>query len=212
MRDFGADFMANNTQDNITLQEIMNDVSSLLGAASSSPSQTQKQAGRNSNDNRARNAAPREALSELAAFCRLDPLMAELHKQYIDAKILRAQATCEYGADDGMSDMARINEDSAWCAMQTRYMELRSDRALMAQAQEMVREDEYDVALQKRLEEEREALKIFYLLQLSEQMAEKRKPQEGFLYLIWWFSIAGIQSGPEAFQWFPTHQFNRIAA
>ena len=38
-----------------------------------------------------------------------------------------------------MAEIAIDMEDSAWCAMQTRYIELRAKRHLMARAQDMMR-------------------------------------------------------------------------
>lgn len=79
------------------------------------------------------------ALTELQAFQILDPLLARLHKEYLDAKDHRAKAIKDFGQDDPMTDMAMLVEDSAWCAMQARYMELRADRVLMAKAQTLMK-------------------------------------------------------------------------
>lgn len=83
----------------------------------------------------------RIALSELAAFCQLDPCLAALHKEFLNAKEARLRCVTQHGIDDPLTEMAIYVEDASWCSLQTRYMELRADRGLMRQVQAMMEED-----------------------------------------------------------------------
>src|ERR1700754_3624501 len=70
-------------------------------------------------------------LSEIDYFVQLDATLEELQYRYQQAKEY-AQAACrEHGAESPMADLAIDMEDSAWCAMQTRLMELRAQGDLM---------------------------------------------------------------------------------
>jgi len=80
-----------------------------------------------------------QPLEELDAFVLLDDVLEDLHKQYLDAKAQYKELVSLSGADDAMATVALDMQDSAWCAMQTRYIELRAERKMMAQAQDMIR-------------------------------------------------------------------------
>ncbi len=169
----------------------MNDVSAKLDRALSAPQ-------------------PASALTELQAFQILDPLLARLHKEYLDAKDHRAKAIKDFGQDDPMTDMAMLVEDSAWCAMQARYMELRADRVLMAKAQTLM-EEERQVSSRKREEENaREALRYYNYLDMLAQARRRHQSDINWAALALWLVLGG---GLQAFRFYqPTHQFNRLAA
>lgn len=78
-------------------------------------------------------------LSELEAFSQLDELLDDLNKQYLDAKAYCQQLVAQFGKDDAMVNVAMDMEDSAWCAMQTRYLEVRLSRVMMLEVQSMMR-------------------------------------------------------------------------
>jgi hypothetical protein len=91
-----------------------------------------------------------EPLSELEAFAVFDPVLASLHKQYLDARAMRLKTEGDFGRHDPIYEIAVLAEDSAWCAMQRRYMELRADPYLMKKVQN---------ALERSLREREELLK-----------------------------------------------------
>lgn len=148
-------------------------------------------------------------MSELEAFASLDPLLSSLRKEYLDAKSQRAQALREYGAGDAMSEMAEWAEDSAWCAMQTRYMELRADRVMMAQAQVIMHEslEEYR-ALETRAKQ-KEAVRCAEQLLLFQKMRDVKEENKSSLWLLMLFLLTDQNSFFRSYQ--PAHAF-RMAA
>lgn len=155
----------------------------------------------------------REPLGEMQAFLQLDPLLADLHKRYLDAKSTRLQTQKEYGSGDGMTDMAAMMEDSAWCAMQTRYMELRGNRHLMAKAHNLMDESRREEEEQDRVEKQKEALKMLDQLQTLTRMHElqemrERQSPDWLAYLV----FLAIQKQPLFRDHHATYRFNRLAA
>ena len=126
-------------------------------------------------------SAPLNKLTEIETFAVLDSLLSSLEKDYKNAKYQRLELVKLYGADDAMAQMAIDMEDSCWCAMQTRYIELRDDRVLMQRVQKMMYEaqHEYEECLeekrQQKIEQEKrvmtESVKQYLVLQ---NMAKKR--------------------------------------
>lgn len=155
-------------------------------------------------------SAPPKALDELQAFVLLDPLLAGLHKQYQDARQHRLQSVKEYGKGDGMTDMASILEDSAWCAMQTRYMEVRANRSLMAKAQKIMEETRLDEERAKKEEKEREARQALEQMQLFAHMHERKEESEVGL----WLALLMMYGHQQNFfrNYHPSYSFNRLAA
>ena len=160
----------------------------------------------------ARPSLKRDTIDEMQAFLLLDPLLADLNKQYQDARGSRLQAEKDFGRSDGMTDMTVMMEDSAWCAMQTRYMELRDDRKLMAKANAMVDESRRDEEEKARAQKEREALKIFEQMQMFARMREANQnqaSQAGWWLVILWY----LSKQPVLFRdHHATYRFNRLAA
>lgn len=157
--------------------------------------------------------APRPcALSEIDAFVLLDPLLASLRKEYLDARGHRLCAQKDYGAKDGMTDMAMLLEDSAWCAMQTRYMEIRSDRALMAQAQRMMAEadaeDRARISREKEAEKDRKARMIETCMRMH--ASKDRATLEALWALV--FLLMCEEQNRAMFRARLTHDFRRLAA
>lgn len=175
--------------DGISLHDVMNAVSShletVLSAASSAP-----------------------VMDELEAFACHDELLCSLRKQYIDAKDHHRRAVKEYGRHDGMTDMAMMMEDSAWCAMQTRYMELRGNRTMMKKVQTMIEACRLEEARACKAEKEKEALETYAVLQ---HMARLKK-QKNDTALLWVYILLFAQSGTQMFREQTTYQFNRLAA
>lgn len=152
------------------------------------------------------------AFTELDAFVALDPLLASMQKQYRDAKAQRLQTIQEFGADDPMTEMAVWAEDSAWCAMQTRYMEVRDDRALMREAQKMMMEREEEAQESERILLEKQRTDVFLRLQIIHRLqeAENKTKDTGW----WWLFYLLVIQQPDPMQSrnYPTHHFNRLAA
>lgn len=93
-----------------------------------------------------------EPLSELEAFVSMDSTLAALNKEYLEARDYRRELAKLHGHDDPMVEVAADMEDSSWCAMQTRYIELREKRELMEQAQRLMRqsEDKIEIAIEEK--------------------------------------------------------------
>ncbi len=153
--------------------------------------------------------APSPVVTELQAFLQIDPLLARLHKEYLDAKDTRCKSEKDFGKNDPMTDMALLVEDSAWCAMQTRYMEVRADRALMAQALSLI-EDERIKANRKREAKNAEAaLRLYHYMDFVMRARRKEMQHTGWI----WAIMLLLQEKAFSFRVFqPTHQFNRLAA
>ncbi len=155
-------------------------------------------------------AAQPKALDELQAFVSLDPLLAGLHKQYQDARQQRMQSVKEYGKGDGMTDMASILEDSAWCAMQTRYMEVRANRVLMAKAQRIMEETRIEEEQAIKAAKEREARQALEQMQLFANMHDTKEESEVGL----WLALLMMYNPNQNFfrNYRPSYPFNRLAA
>lgn len=93
---------------------------------------------------------------ELRFWMAVDPLLAELHKQFLDARANHIRLTRQRGAKDPMTDVANDMADSAQCAFETRLLELRHDEDSKAMV----------LALMRRAHQERER-------DLSEQAREE---------------------------------------
>jgi hypothetical protein len=182
----------------IQLLDIMNEVSARLDHAPAFAKPTANHA----------------VLDEMQAFMLIDPLLADLNKQYLDAKASRIQAHKEFGAKDGMSDMTAILEDSAWCAMQTRYMELRGNRRLMAKAHGLMDDSRREEEERAREQKTRDALKILDHMQTMirmKEIQEMREKSDGGWWLLLMLSLSN--PGQRLFRdYYPSYGFNRVAA
>lgn len=127
------------------------------------------------------------SLSELEAFMCLDGTLDSLHKQYMDAKAQRKELVAMCGGDDAMAAMAIDLEDSCWCAMQTRYIELRAKGKMMARVQSMMRQRERDIeGLELRIlkrDQEKQARDFVNYLKIVAIMKEKNKTPRIFEWL-----------------------------
>lgn len=175
------------------LHTVMNDVASMLDGMLSAASQSPK----------------REPMSDLEAFAQTDPLLAQLQKDFIDARALRIQAQKEYGQDNPMTDMAGLSEDSAWCAMQTRFLEVRADRACAKKAQDILLEERLEAEREERRAREEQTLKFYRQMQVYNRVQEKRPSAAEilFFYLLLMISPRSLfDCNP------PTQRFNALAA
>lgn len=127
--------------------------------------------------------AYKDPLSELEAFAKLDDLLAHLQKQYLDAKAERQQAVEEHGPDSAMAEMAMDLQDSAWCALQTRHVELRQVRDMMDKAQRLMRESREEAENARAKDKQKEFSNFIALAKAQEQIREKDQ-QGGFEWAI----------------------------
>lgn len=118
-------------------------------------------------------------LSELEAFMQMDSLLASLNKEYLEAKAQRKNLCQLNGKGDAMAEVAMDMEDSAWCAMQTRYIELRQSREKMERAQHLMRESEKGeaeaVEKQAKADKEKEFNNYIYWSRTVPKMREMNK-------------------------------------
>jgi hypothetical protein len=150
-------------------------------------------------------------LSEFDAFLTFDETLQSLNKQYLDAKDQRRQAVREFGAG-GMTDMAAILEDSAWCAVQTRYMELRDNRVALNRAQEIMNDARAKERREKDAEREKEQLAIYHMAQTA-MMMKKAGCDDGVLFWMAVFILLQGQRQQQAmFREQASYSFNRLAA
>ena len=87
----------------------------------------------------ARRAANPAMLDEIRMWVAVDPLLADLHKQYLDARINHARLKSKHGDTDPICDVASDMEDSARCAVDTRIIELRQCAESKAALQAIIR-------------------------------------------------------------------------
>lgn len=141
---------------------------------------------------------PSQPLSELDAFVQIDPLLGNLQKDYLEAKSQRIDLVALYGNDDAMAEVIMDMEDSAWCAMQTRYLELREERELMEKAQRMMRRAEEKIEDEKEREKIFEAKQFSFFLETLERIKEMNKPSNilEIALLFWIFKIAPFSDRP----------------
>ncbi len=116
-----------------------------------------------------------EPMSELEAFAKSDDLLAALRKEYLDVKAIRLKTQKEFGRDDSMVDMAVDVEDSAWCAMQTRYMELRDNQIAAIKAKNVIEEERRIQKIAREKLEQQKALDYYYSLQKIAHIKETAK-------------------------------------
>lgn len=154
-------------------------------------------------------AQNKQPLSELDAFMILDPLLADLNKEFLDTKSKRAELLRKNGRDDPMAQIAEDLEDSAWCAMQTRYIELRSQRILMMKAQRLMRERDVEIETAKR-EEERRSLAAFayHNAIIADQRRTKPMPD----LLVWLLFFLWMEENRKQFMGFTVPANTKAAA
>ena len=125
----------------------------------------------------------KDPLSEIEAFIQLDEILAHLNKQYLEAKAYRIQLSADHGVNDPMAEIAVDMEDSAYCAFQTRYIEVRQMRDLMTRVQYLMRESVETIERQKAKERE-EKYKAFIMLSKMQEKTRQQDKRGGFEYAI----------------------------
>ena len=123
-------------------------------------------------------AAP---LKDFDAFIALDDCMAALHKDYLTARAQRLALQKQYGADDAMTEMAMDAEESAWAALQTRYIECKADHRLVQAMQDLLQNDriarqKFDDERRAKAAEHWAAFVRFWQTVFSVQRTRKNQP------------------------------------
>lgn len=124
---------------------------------------------------------PLKILDEMSAFIQLDETLADMNKQYLDAKAHRKNLVRLHGRNDAMTEIAYDMEDSAYCALQTRYIEVRQCRELMTEAQRLMRQSE---TLEKaRIEKDKLEKRDAFLINLKiYQRLRARRREENIIF------------------------------
>lgn len=120
--------------------------------------------------------------TRIEAWTAIDPLLADLYKQFLDAKTYHRKVAGRHGSDAPMAIVASDMTDSAGSAFQTRLLEIRRDRSLRRRVLALLRE-----ARRYKEKEKRKALQSFYRQQGF--MHDKRKAAEDSFNLavfLWW--------------------------
>ena len=146
-------------------------------------------------------------IDELDAFAQTDPLLASLQKQYRDARDSRLRAMAEYGTSDGMTELAALSEDSAWCAMQTRYLELRASKETMMRAVDFITQTKAQV---ERDRESRQRSKILDFLSMVQ--TARLCGDDGSALIFGWLLLCFEDQLIVTFRAPPSISFNRLAA
>lgn len=109
----------------------------------------------------ARDIVPVSSVTEESLFIGQDAVLASLNREYLNSRAYHDAARREHGADSPMTDIAADALDSAWCAMQTRLMELRADGGLMRLVQTKLRDAAREAERAQREAQDRGALSLF---------------------------------------------------
>lgn len=76
-------------------------------------------------------------------YLKLDPLLAQLFKQYSEAKSRLGKLLVSGGSEDPMTEIAWDMHDSLRGAVETRLIELREDPLVQQQAEAMIKAQKY---------------------------------------------------------------------
>lgn len=119
-----------------------------------------------------------EPLSELDAFLTMDEVLVHLHTEFLNAKAYHERLVRENGADDAMTEVAADMMDSAWCAMQTRLMEVRAKGQMMTQAQDMMRSSAKKIKETKEAQEQKRALELAHKMQMLQHLKNVERAKD----------------------------------
>jgi hypothetical protein len=131
---------------------------------------------------------------ELETFMSVDPILADLYKQYVDAKQRYLDLVKTNGEDDPMAEVGLDVMESAECAVETRLIELRDDRKICIEAMYQRKL----ILKAKRLEDHKrsfdykERLKEFYQRGSTKFQVEQEAKDDFFLMMLLWLWLAGL--------------------
>ncbi|GEM_PF-2375452 len=138
-------------------------------------------------------SAATQSLSELEAFAILDETLNDLHKQYLSAKAQRKSLIVTNNTDDPMVSIAIDMEDSLWCAMQARYIELRQKRCLMQRVQKMMRQHQQSLENMQeqaiKREEKQKTQDFINFCELMRTLKERNRSSRILEFLMMFFLL-----------------------
>lgn len=117
--------------------------------------------------------------SELAAFMMVDPVLANLNRQYLDAQSHCRELISRYGDNDAMAEIAADMEQSAQCAMEARLLELRRNGDVAGAVEDILlrekqeEQEERENKLKEELEEHHKTLLVW--VRLAQSLRERYK-------------------------------------
>lgn len=124
------------------------------------------------------------SVSEMGAYAAVDPVMADLYRQYLNARKRHKTLTNQNGDDDALAAVAGEQAESLDSALQTRLIELRGDKKLSARVETIMTR-----SLHKTEENEKETVremvrKKFEGMDLR-KLAEKARRERDDDLLVW---------------------------
>lgn len=129
------------------------------------------------------------------ALVMLDPLLAGLQKQMLNATADYERVRTKHGKNDFISHIASDRLDSARCAFQTRLLELKSQRHVLIEARALMREtaEAADIARRNRalaclqrwkLAMDEECARIF-----DRKKRAKKAEDNYYFYMLFWLVL-----------------------
>jgi hypothetical protein len=112
-----------------------------------------------------------DLLDEVDSYKSMDPVLADLYKQYLDARAVYGSLLRSHGVDDPMVQVAEDRLESCLSAFETRLIELRQDMALRQAAVARLQTMRTHM---ERLDEENHRASQKYKKRMQEYAEERR--------------------------------------
>lgn len=141
--------------------------------------------------------APGSLFTERDAFIAVDPLLASLHKQHLEARARYGHLLAVNGKNDPMAEVAAIMADSAESAFLTRLIEVRRTGDTHAAALRLLREvgEREQKREQMKMREDRRRMEEFHDGLRNEQKARREARHSYDLALfLWWMLHHALES------------------
>ena len=117
--------------------------------------------------------------TEIKAYIGLDPVLGDLHKQYLDARAQHKKLLTENGKSDAMTEIALDVRASTVSAIETRVIELRKDEALRSVVAYRMRRAEIDREQELSAETKEYWLQIRGYNEAQMRTKARKKREEG---------------------------------
>ena len=138
----------------------------------------------------------RDPVTEEEAYIAHDPLLARLHKDYLDACAQTDKLAKDLGVDDPMTSVSADMAESALSAFETRLIELKSDKTLRRRVGKMVSPEAQEEAIRRAKRLKRYKLAV-EMNRMSQETIEKlrRAGEERFFFMMFMMEIfyAGLE-------------------
>ena len=131
---------------------------------------------------------------ELESFLAVDPILADLYKQYLDAKQRYEELMKCNGQDDPMAEVALDVMESAESAIETRLIELREDKKIVIEAlyQRKLLLKARQSEIQRNAYNYKERLQAFYQRGSAKFQTEQEAKDDYFLMMLLWFWLSSL--------------------